>query len=236
MVATARRPLRILKLFDEDARRRLTVARFQRKLATRVGDRWSDSIGGRSSRIYSDYETYLAHQRAKLSTLNLSEYNKKFRAGLRDRLPDCSGLSVICLAAREGAECLAFRDRGAFVVGIDLNPGADNMLVLPGDFHALQFADECVDRVFTNSLDHVFDLKAVCAEIDRVLKPGGLFIAEIARGSEEGGNPGPFEAHYWARTDDLIDSISKCGFKLASKKPIDTPWRNGGVQACFSRA
>ena len=241
VIATTKRPSRILKLLDHDALRGFAAARtkrnlhhYKRRMNKRIGFNWSKEVGGRIHRQYADYDTYLAHQRAKLLNLDLSEYNVKFRAALRDRLPDCSGLSVICLAAREGAECLAFRDRGAFAIGIDLNPGPDNAHVLPGDFHALQFADECIDRVFTNSLDHAFDLEAVCAEIQRVLKPGGVFIAEVGCGSDEGVKPRQYEAHWWARADDLIVAISKCGFKVASKRSIDVPWR--GEQVSFGRA
>ena len=64
---------------------------------------------------------------------------------------------------------------GAFVVGVDLNPGPNNPYVLVGDFHHLQFATRSVDVVYTNVIGHVWDLIALGAEVCRVLKPSGEF-------------------------------------------------------------
>jgi hypothetical protein len=47
----------------------------------------------------------------------------------------------------------------AFSVGIDLNPGPRNGYVLHGDFHNIIFADASIDAVYTNALDHSFDLQ-----------------------------------------------------------------------------
>jgi ubiquinone/menaquinone biosynthesis C-methylase UbiE len=56
-----------------------------------------------------------------------------------------------------------------------------------GDFHCLQFPTASTDVVFTNSLDHAFDIKQVAIEVKRVLKPGGRLVLEIGRGLAEGG-------------------------------------------------
>src|SRR5690606_32891810 len=105
-----------------------------------------------------------------------------------------------------------FIDRGAFAVGIDLNPGRENRWVVVGDFHALQFADASVDVVYTNSLDHAFDLSPVLAEVRRVLKDDGDFVVEMGLGVEEGGQPGFYEALSWRRADELVARILEGGF------------------------
>ena len=82
-------------------------------------------------------------------------------------------MKVLCLGARLGGEVRAFRALGALSVGIDLNPGSNNPLVLEGDFHHIQFADETSDVIFTNVIGHAFDLRLLGNEICRVLKPTG---------------------------------------------------------------
>jgi ubiquinone/menaquinone biosynthesis C-methylase UbiE len=67
----------------------------------------------------------------------------------------------------------AFRALGAMALGIDLNPGPSNPIVLEGDFHRLPFADAVFDLVYTNVLGHAFDLHALGREVCRVLKPAG---------------------------------------------------------------
>ncbi|MGI9043351.1 MAG: methyltransferase domain-containing protein [Gemmatimonadaceae bacterium] len=88
----------------------------------------------------------------------------------------------------------AFTDLGVFAVGIDLNPGKDKRHVLAGVFHGLQFASGVADVVFTNSLDHVFDLGHVIGEASRVLVKGGMFVTEVGVGTLRGANPGFYES------------------------------------------
>ena len=132
-----------------------------------------------------------------------------------ERFRNCDGLagarSVLCLGARIGTEVKALHELGYFAVGMDLNPGADNPYVLPGDFHGLVFPDGSVDVVYTNCLDHVFDLERFTAEVRRVLRPGGLFIADVLEGYEEGVTPGNYEARHWARAEDLVNELCKLG-------------------------
>lgn len=181
-------------------------------------------------REYPNYENYVAHQTSKLARIDLSVYDTEYRAILRERLLRLDmlrrGDTVLCLGARIGTECKAFIDLGCFAVGIDLNPGAENAFVVHGDFHALQFADESVDYVFTNSLDHAFDLARIVTEVVRVLKPGGYLIAEIVGGSKDshGREPGEYESLWWDRSSDVVDVISGGGLRLISGQRFDYPW------------
>ncbi len=204
------------------------------------GPSWAAAAGGLQSRQYGTYEQYLEHQKSKLGKIkSIEKKSNVLRAGLKERLPLVaavrSGASVLCLAARSGAECEAFIELGLFAVGIDLNPGKDNKLVLPGDFHAIQFAPDSVDIVYTNSLDHSFDLARVVGEVRRILKPGGTFIAEIVLGADDtdGRPPGDYEAMWWSKADDVVLSIAQNGFSLSGKSRFDQPWQ--GVQAIFNK-
>ena len=144
------------------------------------------------------------------------------------------GRTVLCLAARIGTEVKAFLDLRAFAVGIDLNPGADNRYVVHGDFHDLQFAPGSIDVVYTNSLDHAFDIDRIAKEVLKVLKPDGVFLVEAVQGRDKGTNPGFFESFFWKNIDELIRQIAAAGFAVAKRSPITRPWP--GEQICFHRA
>ena len=186
------------------------------------------------TRHYITYEDYIANQKLKLdlqmeqdSSVRL-EYDREYRDKLRDRLLETRvlvpGMSVLCLAARLGAEVRAFLDCGCFAVGLDLNPGKENKYVVFGDFHELQFPDQCVDIVFTNSLDHVYDIDKVLCEIKRVLKPRGRLIVEATNGIQEGYALGHFESFIWHTVDDLVDYLESKSFNIVYRTALIDPW------------
>ena len=201
---------------------------------------WMRAEASFRRRTYRNYEEYMAHQAAKLAKLDLRQYDSRYRAVLRERLEKLDllrrGDTVLCLGARIGTECKAFIDLGCFTVGIDLNPGAENAHVVYGDFHNLQFADESIDYVFTNSLDHAFNLERIIAEIVRVLKPGGRLLAEIVGGSKDphGREPGEYESLWWDNASDVLDVICGAGLTQISARRFEYPW--GGELVVFRRS
>ena len=194
---------------------------------------WQQS-GSVRRRTYPSYEAYAEHQKAKLGHRKLTRYNPQFIAALGRRLalitPPVAG-SVLCLAARSGAECAAFINLGCFAVGIDLNPGAANRYVVTGDFHDLQYADRTVDVVYTNSLDHAFDLDRILEQVARVLKKDGRFIVEIV--DPNGNGPGDYEAIWWSSIDDVVSLIERRGFAAGDRIQFDEPWK--GTQVVFTK-
>jgi len=227
---TARRPSRVLDIPVQLVRRRGRWRRYVEDLDIRraVGDRWTaDQDAGVQRRVYASYADYRQHQASKLEHLDLADYDSWFREVLRDRLAEVEGLrgaSALCLAARIGTEVKAFADVGAFAVGVDLNPGAANRYVLPGDFHELQFADACLDLVYTNSLDHAYEAERVLAEVRRVLKPGGRLVLEAQLGSQEGAEPEFYESFWWRTLDDLARFVGESGFVCQARRPITRPF------------
>jgi SAM-dependent methyltransferase len=172
-------------------------------------------------RRYASYECYVGHQTAKLDAIieRLRRTEEEDFAVFLARFESCKPLrearSVLCLGARLGAEVRALQRLGHFAVGIDLEPGPDNRYVLPGDFHDIVFPDGSLDAVYTNALDHVFDLERVLSEVDRLLRPDGLFIADIELGYDEGFIPGEFEATHWRNRQTLLDRLmAGTGFAL----------------------
>jgi ubiquinone/menaquinone biosynthesis C-methylase UbiE len=88
-----------------------------------------------------------------------------------------------------------------------------------------------VDVVYTNSLDHAFDIDRIAREILKVLKPKGLLIVEAVQGRDQGVNPGFFESFFWSNIDELIGAFETAGFKVTCRTPITHPWP--GEAICF---
>jgi SAM-dependent methyltransferase len=199
---------------------------------------WEAASGaGLRQRKYASYDDYVAHQRSKLSHLDLSKHEPAYRRQLAERLRAHAlvrpGSTVLCLAARRGAEVAAFHDLGCFAVGIDLNPGPENPLVLPGDFHNVQFPSASVDVVFTNSFDHSLDPSKLISEIIRLLKPGGLLVVEAIRGDAEAMTPDYYASLWWAKVDDLVALLDRNGFETVHRSAFKEPWP--GEHLCLRR-
>ncbi len=237
LVRCVRRPSRIRRLWDPNARKMLRL-----RLAG-VGDSFVEerTANGVFRRHYPTYEAYVLHQRSKLEMMqsgsgfgldgtDLGLYDVSFRADLRDRLQAIGiagrGDGVLCLAARIGTEVKAFLDCGCFAVGVDLNPGPGSSHVLQGDFHSLVFADASIDVVYCNSIDHAFDLQALFLEVHRVLKPGGTFVAEVQLGSRETdrNNTGGWESLSWESVDLVLERLAAAGFRLDRSVDFARPW------------
>jgi ubiquinone/menaquinone biosynthesis C-methylase UbiE len=191
-----------------------------------------------TSKKYGSYEEYVIHQKAKLKTLKpewLEHHDSVYRKELSGRIAsmDLKGRSVLCLGARTGGEVRAFAEAGAFAVGIDLEPGKNNPWVLPGDFHNIQFPNNSVQIVFTNSLDHALVFEKVVGEIYRVLKPLGIFICEIVKGTAEGVEAKEYETTVWDTADEVIPYFTEKRFRIIYKKEFTLPWP--GKHVVFER-
>lgn len=232
MSGKEKRAFDLVRLFS-----RLKRSIRKRILHRKFGEAW-DAQGAFQSRKYQSYEAYLEHQKAKLETHDFANYDVEFRAALRERLAamemDWQDRMVLCLAARIGTEVKAFLDMGCHAIGIDLNPGTENPYVVQGDFHDLQYAPKSMDVVYTNSLDHAFDIDRIAKEILKVLKPDGLLIVEAVQGRDQGVNPGFFESFFWKNIDELIRVFETSGFKATRRTPIARPWP--GEAICFRPA
>lgn len=94
-----------------------------------------------------------------------------------------------------------------------------------GDFHNLVFADNSVDVVFTNSLDHAFKLEWVIKEIQRVLKHKGYLVIEIMNGTKDKYYPGRYESMYWEHIDDIVKILRANKFEVIKRFDIKYPWK-----------
>lgn len=200
-------------------------------------DGWKELDGGLRRRDYQDYEAYLEKQAEKLD--RRPGFAKQFSDGFRGSLGQVienvqehipPGGNVLCLGARVGGEVQAFIDHGYFAIGIDVNPGEGNRYVLHGDFHKPIFPDNSIDIVYTNSLDHVLNMKTVARQVYRMLKPGGIFFTENKGGTEEPGfRPARSDAYdcmEWKSLHHLMDFICRWGFRVVHQYRWKgfTPW------------
>jgi SAM-dependent methyltransferase len=142
-------------------------------------------------REYKNYDEYLSHQslkskigRKKKIKKFMMEYVEKDVSSFETRIGKFKKYvkngKVLCLGARTGSEVLAFRNLGfKDTIGIDLNPGENNEYVIEGDFHDMPFSSGEFTTVYTNCIDHAWDLEKLSKEIHRVISPEGRLILEI---------------------------------------------------------
>lgn len=142
-------------------------------------------------RKYKDYESYIKHQSAKLD-IGISKKIKKFMPehfesdvrSFKKRFELFKkyliGENILCLGARLGAEVKCLRDMGFDKsLGIDLNPGPDNKYVIKGDFNKMDFNNESFDTIYSNSIDHTWDLSELSKEVSRILRKDRYLILEV---------------------------------------------------------
>lgn len=171
---------------------------------------------------YESYEKYLCHQKSKLENgINWLEqyelaYYKVLSKWLSTSKLKTKGTSSLCIGARTGTEVRVFNDLGSFSVGIDVNPGKENKYVVWGDASDIQYADNTIDIVYTNSLDHFLKIEEVLSEIKRVLKPDGHFVFLI--GSPKDSRIDKHGSTYWDDVTEVLNYISqKYNFKLLER-------------------
>lgn len=241
-MALVKRLYNILRYgLGEGARARKSARKNQKRQERFESELWQRD-GQMAQRKYASYEDYVKHQALKLDRVihRLHETEAEDFADFRNRFEHCAQLSrartVLCLGARLGTEVRALHSLGYFAIGIDLNPGEENPYVLPGDFHSVVFPDSSTDAVYTNTLDHVFDLDKVISEIRRLLRPGGIFIADVLQGFDEGFIPGAYESIHWRESDAFLEKIRDIGeFSLEGVRDLGQIRRDRWRQAIFRK-
>jgi SAM-dependent methyltransferase len=119
-----------------------------------------------------------------------------------ERLRVSRGDLVLDAGCGEGRHCFGALERGARVVGLDLDPASLRAggrplrargrevgrlaSVLQGDAFALPFRDATFDRVIcAEVMEHVHDYGRAARELARVLRPGGRLAVTIPTATSE---------------------------------------------------
>lgn len=215
-----------------------TVLRHARRRFSRRLTSWEVDSLGVFRRRYPDYDAYLRHQRAKLVERpeTVEYFDRQIAEFLPQRIADLelNRTRVVCVAARRGGEVRAFRSLGAFAWGTDIAPGSENAYVTFGDMHNLEeLSASAADVVYTNSLDHSFDLVRVVKATQRILRPGGLWIVELLNENRAG----DFESRRWNSAEEIVSALTapislddgtdqnnRTRFRFVSQTAFTQPW------------
>lgn len=187
-----------------------------------------------------DYDTYMYMQGRKFRTKreqtkiaeNTEKRKKKFKRVFTEAKPLMNKGNLLCLGARTGdevdiAKLMGFKP----CIGIDLYPIGKE--VIKADWHNMPFDNDVFDNVYTNSIDHCYDVKILAEEIKRVMRPGGKFYFQLERKKEVGALEDPTEFiqnHdndflFWDKGIDLANAFVDFGFTLINKWQ-DKRWDN----------
>ena len=185
-------------------------------------------------RDYENYAEYEIHQRQKFDEI------LKFKGGFDNRTNTSYRLKfyrrfksiaqflpqharIVCAGARQGTEVEVFHDLGfKNAYGIDLNPGPENPFVRTGDFMQMDNATSSVDLVYTNCVDHAFNLDAFFKGHARVIKPDGYVLYDIGHSNDQ--KKGVFEAVAWEYEEDLFLMMLRY-FKKIIHLESDREWK-----------
>lgn len=110
----------------------------------------------------------------------------KLASGVLEWLAARPGEQILDIGCGDGQLTQRIAANGAVVMGLDSSPemvAATRELsiqAIEGNAEALPFKDRTFDAVFSNAVLHwVRNQDAMMAEVHRVLKPGGRFVAEM---------------------------------------------------------
>jgi len=169
---------------------------------------------------YESYQAYVDWQKSKIDkpgvVENLTKVRarriKEFRNLFREFSFGSLHAKALCLGARLGEEVEALSLLGFDAIGVDLNEYPP--LVIAGDFNkTLPFSDHSFSLIFSNSVDHVYDLQAWSKEIRRLLLPRGQLFLWLMLGFM-----GNYESIQIDKPEEITDLFPD--FNILVNKPI----------------
>jgi SAM-dependent methyltransferase len=196
---------------------------------------WKEQKNGNVAyRDYNDYAEYVTHQQQKFEEILRIEggfsnkvivsYRLKFYRRfklLHQLIPRTA--CIVCAGARQGTEVEVLRDLGfSNAYGIDLNPGPENPFVRWGDFMHMDNKTSSVDLVYTNCVDHVFNLNEFFAEHARVIKPDGYVLYDLSLDVKS--SRGSFETVCWESEEDIFLIMLRY-FKMIVRLENEEGWK-----------
>ena len=174
---------------------------------------------------YENYQDYLNHQLEKTTServrkeeeenfdKNVDVFKKVFSFWIKENKIKIK--NTACLGARSGAEVKALIELGANSIGFDLQENLP--LVRYGDIHNIPEESLKYDFVFSNVFDHSLYPDKFAKEIERILKPGGYILLQLAIGDSDDS----YKANEIFEISDILKLFKSS--KIISKKEIT--WR-----------
>jgi len=134
-----------------------------------------------------EYQEYVKRQglkannpeKRKILIKKIPNRIKKFERFFTQAEPFLVPGKMLCLGARTGCENKAANNLGYNALGIDLYPL--DPVVIKADWHDIPFDDGSFDNVYTNAIDHCFDVQKLAKEVRRVLKYKGRFFFQTSK-------------------------------------------------------
>ena len=149
-------------------------------------------------------------------------------------LPEGRGIDIGCGDGHLMAIVVAAARAPREIVGIDLDPAEVRSAARSGAYERLHVApadripepDGSFDWAFSNStLEHIPELEGTLAEVGRLLRPGGTFIATVPSHEFHECLAGPL----WGDRSHYLDAIDARTAQLRYLSPSE--WREAGARA-----
>jgi SAM-dependent methyltransferase len=184
---------------------------------------------------YESYDEYVTHQAQKydeilarlggFSNLHITQWRMVFFNSLKALMSILPrDAKILCVGARQGTEVEVLRDLGfCNAIGCDLNPGPANPYVIPGDFMKHHYPDGAFDAVYSNAIDHAFDLDDFFKEQARIVRSGGYGVFDFADFASIGGSS-DFEVQSWDNTDEPV-GVMRRHFPSVISDQMSGKWR-----------
>jgi SAM-dependent methyltransferase len=174
-------------------------------------------VGKMIKPVFTDYTKYLENQKEKtLGHLSGKRTIKKDRGAIPkfykrfEHLKTIkAGGKVLCLGARSGMEVEAFIQLGYESIGIDLIEWKPYVIAM--DMMDMKF-DYKFDIIYTNSIDHCFDLFKFIQQIKNNLNLNGIAVIDFVHNKRK--IIGTHEAVNIETCEDLTGAFYDNGFKL----------------------
>ena len=165
-------------------------------------------------------------------------------SGVLEWLAAKPGERILDLGCGDGQLTQRIAANGATVVGVDTSPEmvaaarALGIVAMEANAESLPFSDHAFDAAFSNAALHwVLNQDAMLAQVRRVLKPGGRFVAEmgghgniaairvalaavLARHGCDGRGGGP---NYYPTPESYAERLVQHGFKVQQIALIQRP-------------
>ena len=122
-----------------------------------------------------------------------------------------SGARLIDVCCGGGATVEMLLKAGFDAQGVDLEPRADNLLVICGSAYDLPYEDDSVDGIFCECGFSLLEPYAALAEFARVMKTGGTLLLSDLYSRSKGGRMGALRVH---SKEEFGALLTRYGFDL----------------------